>query len=132
MADSNYTWAVGRRKCAVARVRTRPGTGTVLVNGEELDAYFPNPQWRNAAIRPLEVLEMDGKFDVHVNCTGGGKTGQAEAMALGLARALTAIDAEANQATLRAEGLLTRDPRMVERKKYGLRGARRAFQFSKR
>jgi len=132
VTETNYTYGLGRRKAAVARVRLRPGTGTVLVNGRELRAYFPNPQWANAALRPLDVLEQQGHFDVLVNATGGGKTGQSEAMALGVARALCKIDHEANYGPLRAAGQLTRDSRIVERKKYGLRGARRAFQFSKR
>lgn len=132
MTESNFTYGLGRRKAAVARVRIRPGTGTVLVNGRELDAYFPNPQWASAALRPLDVIEKRDHYDVLVNANGGGKTGQSEAMALGIARALCKIDHEANYAPLREAGQLTRDSRVVERKKYGLRGARRAFQFSKR
>ena len=103
-----------------------------MVNGRELAQYFPNDQWANAALRPLDVLEKREHFDVLVNARGGGLTGQSEAVALGIARALVKIDHEAWYETLRKAGQLTRDARVVERKKYGLRGARRAFQFSKR
>lgn len=129
---SEFTYGLGRRKTAVARVRIRPGTGTFLVNGRELSAYFPDEQWRSAALKPLQVMERTSHFDVFVNARGGGKTGQAEATALGIARALTAVDPETFMKPLREAGQLTRDAREVERKKYGLSGARRAFQFSKR
>lgn len=129
---NDYTWGTGRRKTAIARVRVRPGTGTVLVNGRELDNYFPDQQWCDSALRPLEILEKKGQFDILASCSGGGPTGQAEAVSLGLARALVKIDEEAHMPELRKAGLLTRDARMVERKKYGLAGARRAYQFSKR
>lgn len=132
MTESNFTYGLGRRKAAVARVRMRPGSGSVVVNGRDVKEYFPSEQWVNAALRPLEVIEKANHFDIIVNACGGGKTGQSEAVALGVARALCKIDHEAHYNVLREAGQLTRDARVVERKKYGLRGARRAFQFSKR
>jgi small subunit ribosomal protein S9 len=132
MASSSFTYGLGRRKTAVARVRMRPGTGTILVNGRELAQYFPVEQWAAAAVRPLVITERTNHFDIFVNAHGGGKTGQSEAIALGIARALTTIDSAAFMLPLREAGQLTRDAREVERKKYGQSGARRAFQFSKR
>ena len=130
--ESKYTYGLGRRKAAVARVRVRPGSGSVVVNGRDVSEYFPSDHWVTAALRPLAVVEKPDGFDVIVNARGGGKTGQSEAVALGVARALCKIDHEAHYEVLRKAGQLTRDSRVVERKKYGLRGARRAFQFSKR
>lgn len=123
--------AIGRRKTSVARVRLVPGTGTILVNLRAFEEYFPRETARRLALRPFAVTETVGRFDVHVRVAGGGMTGQAGAVCLGIARALTAAD-PAWKAPLSKEGLLTRDARMVERKKYGQPGARRRFQFSKR
>ena len=131
MAANDYTWGTGRRKSSVARVRVRPGTGTFVVNGREMKEYFTSPQWRNSATGPLRALEKDDAFDVIATVHGGGSTGQSGAVAMGLARALNTIDPE-SYSELRTGGFLTRDARMKERKKYGLAGARRAFQFSKR
>ena len=124
--------ATGRRKCAVAQVRLlSPGTGTITVNKRTIDEYFPVEVWRVHATRPLEVAEMKNNFDINVKVVGGGKSGQTGAVALGIARALCEYD-EALRPKLRTEELLTRDPRMVERKKYGRKKARKRFQFSKR
>jgi len=126
-----YWWGTGRRKSSVARVRIRPGEGKLLVNKKELDDYFKRDQDRLAVVAPLKAVEAEKGFDVFVNVKGGGTTGQTGATVLGIARALKNYnDAYAQQ--LREGGYLTRDPRMVERKKYGQRGARRKFQFSKR
>ncbi len=121
----------GRRKTAVARVYLREGNGSIVVNGKKVDEYFVDAI--NAAIvaQPFVVTETVGKFDVVINVTGGGINGQAEACRHGIARALVAND-EAYRPALHTAGFMTRDPRMVERKKYGQRGARRRFQFSKR
>ena len=121
----------GRRKTAVARVYLREGSGSIVVNGKKVDEYFVDAI--NAAIvaQPFVVTETVGKFDVVINVTGGGINGQAEACRHGIARALVAND-EAYRPALHTAGFMTRDPRMVERKKYGQRGARRRFQFSKR
>jgi len=128
---AGYTWATGRRKKSVARVRVRPGTGTFVINGREMQEYFPNPEWQLTATAPLRVLDKMKDFDVVVTASGGGLTGQSGAVALGLARAIRDMDPSTYPA-LREAGLMTRDARIKERKKYGLRGARRAFQFSKR
>ncbi len=121
----------GRRKTAVARVYLREGNGSIVVNGKKVDEYFVDAI--NAAIvaQPFVVTETVGKFDVVINVCGGGINGQAEACRHGIARALVAND-EAYRPALHTAGFMTRDPRMVERKKYGQRGARRRFQFSKR
>ncbi len=124
-------WATGRRKTAVARVRLLPGTGRILVNGRPFEEYFPSETQRVLATQPLTVTGTAGKFDVRVNVSGGGLSGQAGAIRHGIARALLACDASLRP-TLRAEGLLTRDPRKKERKKYGQPGARKRFQYSKR
>lgn len=124
-------WATGRRKTAVARVRLLPGTGRIIVNGRPFEEYFPVESQRVLATQPLTVTGTAGRFDVRVNVTGGGISGQAGAIRHGLARALLAYDATLRP-TLRAEGLLTRDPRKKERKKYGQPGARKRFQYSKR
>ena len=121
----------GRRKSSVARVRVRPGDGKILVNKHELEQFFPNLQQQNAVLAPLEQTGVRQRVDVSIRVSGGGITGQADACKLGIARALKRFDSELEHA-LRDSGLLTRDGRMKERKKYGLRGARRGTQFSKR
>ena len=126
-----YWWGTGRRKCAVARVRIRPGSGKLIVNKKELDDFFSREQDRKAVVAPLKSVHAEKAFDVFINVKGGGTTGQAGASLLGVARALKTYDENYIQA-LRDAGHLTRDPRMVERKKPGQRGARRRFQFSKR
>jgi small subunit ribosomal protein S9 len=124
--------ATGRRKQAVARVRIVPGTGRYPINGRELAAYFPNKVHQQIVNEPFKVLELDGAFDVLARVHGGGPSGQAGAMRLGIARALNVVDADANRATLKKAGFLTRDARAVERKKAGLKKARKAPQYSKR
>jgi len=126
-----YIWATGRRKSAVARVRIKFGTGKIIVNKKPIATYFPTEQDKNSATAPLTSTKTLGKYDVFVNCHGGGPSGQAGAVKLGVARALKIVDPSL-EPLLREEGLLTRDPRMKERKKPGLRGARRGTQFSKR
>lgn len=123
--------ATGRRKTSVAQVRLSSGTGNVLVNRLGLEEYFPIETYRRDAMLPLEVTKTLGQFDVFVNVRGGGKAGQAGAVRLGVARALVVYNEEL-RAALRPAGVLTRDPRMVERKKYGQKKARKRFQFSKR
>lgn len=123
--------ATGRRKTASAQVRLIPGKGKVIVNKLPVEEYFPVDTNRMTAFRPLELTETIGQFDVFVTVRGGGKSGQTGAMQLALARALVQFD-ENFHSTLKAKGLLTRDPRMVERKKYGQKKARKRFQFSKR
>jgi small subunit ribosomal protein S9 len=122
---------IGRRKTAVARIRLRAGQGTITVNSRPLDAYFSNLKDRNAVVAPLVQTGRREQLDVIVRVSGGGITGQADACKLGIARALKKLSDEL-AAPLRESGLLTRDSRMKERKKYGLRGARRGTQFSKR
>ena len=126
-----YIWGVGRRKSAVARVRIAPGAGKIEINGRELNDYFTAEQDRKAIFGPLEVTNTGGKMDVFANCDGGGPTGQTGAIIMGLGRALAKYDTTL-EVPLRNAGFLTRDSRMKERKKYGQRGARRRFQFSKR
>ncbi len=126
-----YLWGTGRRKTSVARVRVAAGSGKISINGRELNDYLVNERDRKAIFGPLEVTNLGGKVDVHARCTGGGLTSQSGAIVLGLARALRRYDI-ALDAPLRAGGFMTRDSRMKERKKYGQRGARRKFQFSKR
>ena len=126
-----FTWGLGRRKSSVARVRVAAGTGNFLINGKSLEEFFCTLQGRNRAKAPLLTAESEGSYDIFCNVKGGGITGQADAVRLGLARALRKINM-AWDLPFREEGLLTRDARMVERKKYGRRGARRGFQFSKR
>jgi small subunit ribosomal protein S9 len=121
----------GRRKTAVARIRMTLGSGKVLVNGRPFEEYFNLENIRIHALEPLKRTELLNKFDIKVNVTGGGQTGQAGAIRLGIARALLQFDANLRP-LLRSEGFLTRDPRMKERKKYGQPGARKRFQFSKR
>ena len=126
-----YVWGVGRRKSAVARVRVAPGTGRIEINGRTLNEYFTSERDRKSIFGPLEVTNTGGKMDIFVNATGGGPTGQAGAIVMGVARALARYD-NSLEVSLRNAGFLTRDSRMKERKKYGQRGARRKFQFSKR
>ncbi len=126
-----FIWGTGRRKTAIARVRVKPGEGKFLVNKRKIDVYFTEPQHREACLAPLKSTNTNGKLDVHVNVHGGGITGQAEAILLGLARALKGYDPSL-EPILRDNEFLTRDAREVERKKYGQPGARRRFQFSKR
>jgi len=126
-----YWWGTGRRKTSVARVRIRPGSGKMLINKRELEQYFLRQQDREAVLSPLKTVNAEKAFDVFINVKGGGTTGQAGAALLGIARALKTYDVNYLQ-SLRDAGHLTRDPRMVERKKYGQAGARRRFQFSKR
>nr|WP_246051098.1 30S ribosomal protein S9 [Nocardioides guangzhouensis] len=124
--------ATGRRKQAVARVRLVPGTGQWTVNGRTLDSYFPNKLHQQVVNEPFVNTQLEGRFDVIARIHGGGITGQAGALRLGVARALNAVDAEANRPSLKKAGLLTRDARVIERKKAGLKKARKAPQFSKR
>jgi small subunit ribosomal protein S9 len=121
----------GRRKTAVARVRLSPGTGKITVNGRAFDNYFPTETMRGQVVQPMAVTGTADKLDAHVNVRGGGPTGQVGAVRHGIARALLTLDANLRP-ILKAEGFLTRDPRMKERKKYGQPGARKRFQFSKR
>ena len=129
--DAKYTWGTGRRKTSVARVRIRPGKGVITVNDREMEEYFPREDHRLAVRSPLKVSGNLGRYDVAVKVAGGGPTGQADAVSLGVARALAKNDPKQYDA-LRESGLLTRDSREKERKKYGKRGARRSPQFSKR
>jgi small subunit ribosomal protein S9 len=128
---SHYVWGTGRRKTSVARVRIRPGTGQIMVNGRAFENFFPVEQQRHDASAPLKATDAAAKWDVWVNVHGGGPMGQSGAVRLGVARALRKAAPELEE-TLRDGGYLTRDGRMVERKKYGQRKARRRFQFSKR
>jgi small subunit ribosomal protein S9 len=126
-----FIWGVGRRKSAVARVRVAPGTGKIEINGRTLNEYFTAEKDRKSIFGPLEVTNTGGKMDVLVNAAGGGASGQAGAIVMGIGRALAKLD-PGLEGSLRNGGFLTRDSRMKERKKYGQRGARRRFQFSKR
>ncbi len=130
MAD-DYFWGTGRRKTAVARVRIRPGTGAIKVNKRDMEDYFTREDHQARLREPLRVTHNQGRYDVFVNVKGGGITGQSDAVRLGLSRALLKVDSSL-RAVLKEQGMLTRDARRVERKKPGLRGARRAPQFSKR
>ncbi|MHC5068741.1 MAG: 30S ribosomal protein S9 [Planctomycetota bacterium] len=131
MPAKEYIWGLGRRKTSVARVRIAPGSGKILINNREVEAFFPVERRRQQVLAPLELTERREAYDVWVNVKGGGETGQTGACVMGLARALLKAEPEL-ESTIRAYGLLTRDSRMVERKKYGLRKARRGCQFSKR
>lgn len=127
-----FVWGTGRRKSAVARVRIRPGDGKFVINDKRsIEDYFSELQHRNACVAALKATQTEGKLDVYVRVHGSGITGQAEAILLGVARALKNYDPSLEE-ILRDHGYLTRDPRKVERKKYGQPGARRKFQFSKR
>ena len=130
-AQKTFTWGTGRRKTAVARVRIREGTGQYIINGLECDEYFPLEVERMDVREPLKLTEMAGRIDVLVNVNGGGKLSQSGAVRLGLARALKEYRPDL-EPKLRDAGMLTRDARMVERKKYGHKKARKSFQFSKR
>ncbi|MEW6116055.1 MAG: 30S ribosomal protein S9 [Nitrospirota bacterium] len=130
MAAIKY-YATGRRKRSIARVTLIPGKGTITINNRDFDTYFPRETLRMIIRQPLNVTGTVGKYDVIANVNGGGLSGQAGALRHGIARALVNVDTEM-KSKLKKEGLLTRDPREVERKKYGLAGARRRFQFSKR
>ena len=122
---------IGRRKTAIARIYLSDGNGEVRINGRTLEDYFPSPTLQYIVNQPFELTENAGKYDIKANLDGGGITGQAEALRLAISRALCKID-ETYRPTLKAQGLLRRDPRMVERKKPGQPGARKKFQFSKR
>jgi small subunit ribosomal protein S9 len=124
--------AVGRRKQAIARVRIVPGAGSITVNGREFADYFPNKLHQQLITDPFTVLELSGSYDVIARITGGGPSGQAGALRLAIARSLNEIERENNRATLKKAGFLTRDARVIERKKAGLKKARKAPQFSKR
>lgn len=131
LSTDPYVWGTGRRKTSVARVRMKSGTGKFTVNGKAVEEFFTTTDTRKAAARALEVTENEKTYDIWVTVNGGGITGQAGAVSLGIARALKQEN-QSFEPALREHGLLTRDPRMIERKKYGLRKARRATQFSKR
>jgi small subunit ribosomal protein S9 len=124
--------ATGRRKEAIARVRLIPGSGVWKINGRALEAYFPNKVHQQLVNEPFRVTDLEGRFDVIARLHGGGSSGQAGALRLGVARALNEIDADANRPTLKKAGFLTRDARVKERKKAGLKKARKAPQYSKR
>ena len=131
MQNAGYFWGTGRRKCALARVRVRPGDGAVKVNERAVEDYFPRVSWQNSALRPLKTAGLEGKVDVFVRASGGGLTGQAGAVRFGIARALRKLNPDLRP-VLKKNGFLTRDSRMVERKKFGQKGARGLRQFSKR
>ena len=131
MADANHFYGTGRRKEAIARVFVRPGTGKITVNGRQVDEYFRNIEWRNLAVEPLKFTNTTDQVDVEITAHGGGPGGQSGAVRMGLSRALSLMNPELRPG-LRKNGFLTRDSRMKERKKYGQKGARRRFQFSKR
>ena len=145
MSQTEQYYATGRRKSSTARVFMRPGSGNILINQRSLDDYFSRKTARMVIMQPLEATEMSNKFDLHITVTGGGISGQAGAIRLGIARALVGYDEEGStgeggesggamsfRSKLRQKGLLTRDARVVERKKVGLHKARKATQFSKR
>lgn len=123
--------SIGRRKTSVARIYLESGKGEITVNDRDIKEYFPSEILQTIVKQPLNLVKVNGNFSIKVNVDGGGPKGQAEAVRLAISRALCEIDAE-HRSPLKKEGFLTRDPRMVERKKYGRRKARRAFQFSKR
>ena len=131
MIQQQYFYGTGRRKTSVARVRLYPGTGTVIVNGRPLEEVFPRELHQLQVLSPLRATGNQGKFNIQAKCEGGGVSGWAGAIAHGVARALVDFD-EAAKPALRRQGLLTRDPRMKERKKYGLKRARKAPQYTKR
>jgi small subunit ribosomal protein S9 len=131
MADKDKFHGIGRRKTSVARVWLRPGSGEWQINGRSLGEYFPRHSHQQHAQEPLSAASMQGRFDITVRVNGGGQTGQAGAIRLGVARALVDYD-DGLRSTMRENGLMTRDPREVERKKPGQPGARKRFQFSKR
>jgi small subunit ribosomal protein S9 len=131
MAQSQGIVATGRRKTSVARVRMTAGSGKIDINGRSFEEYFPTAPLQNAVLQPLQTVKLANAYDISINATGGGNSGQAGAARLAISRALLQVDANL-RGTLKAEGLLRRDPRMKERKKSGQPGARKRFQFSKR
>ncbi|MEY2505477.1 MAG: small subunit ribosomal protein [Verrucomicrobiota bacterium] len=131
MAQNQEYIATGRRKTSVARIRMTAGTGKIDINGKSFEDYFPTVPLQNTVLQPLQVVKLTNSYDLSINTTGGGATGQAGAARLAISRALLLVDANL-RGTLKAEGLLRRDPRMKERKKSGQPGARKRFQFSKR
>jgi small subunit ribosomal protein S9 len=131
LGPKEFCWGTGRRKSSVARVRIRPGKGKIEINKKELNNYFPKIENQRNVLAPLKATERTSSYDVYINLVGGGTTGQAGAAMLGLARALIIAEPDTFSA-LRDGGFLTRDSRMVERKKYGQKKARKRFQFSKR
>ena len=131
MAETQEFIATGRRKTSVARIRLTPGSGKIDINGKSFEDYFPTVPLQNTVLAPLQVVKLAQAYDISVNTSGGGATGQAGAARLAISRALLQVDANL-RGTLKAEGLLRRDPRMKERKKSGQPGARKRFQFSKR
>ena len=131
MAAEKFFYATGRRKTSSARVFLKPGKGTITINGKKSEDYLSRMQSRMVIVQPLDLLNQIGKFDAKITVAGGGESGQAGAIRLGITRALIAFNPEF-KATLKKAGFITRDPRMVERKKYGKAGARRRFQYSKR
>jgi small subunit ribosomal protein S9 len=131
MAETQEFIATGRRKTAVARIRLTPGNGKIDINGKSFEEYFPTVPLQNTVLQPLHVEKLVNAYDVSINTSGGGASGQAGAARLAISRALLQVDANL-RGPLKAEGLLSRDPRMKERKKSGQPGARKRFQFSKR
>jgi small subunit ribosomal protein S9 len=131
MAQTQEYIATGRRKTSVARIRMTPGSGKIDINGKSFEDYFPTVPLQNTVLQPLQVVKLTNSYDLSINTTGGGANGQAGAARLAISRALLQVDANL-RGTLKAEGLLRRDPRMKERKKSGQPGARKRFQFSKR
>ena len=131
MAETQEFIATGRRKTSVARIRMTPGNGKIDINGKSFEEYFPTVPLQNTVLQPLQAVKLANVYDLSINTTGGGATGQAGAARLAIARALLQVDSSL-RTTLKAEGLLRRDPRMKERKKSGQPGARKRFQFSKR
>ena len=129
--DSTFSWGTGRRKNALARVRLCPGSGELKINDRTVEDYFPRLVWQSLATQSLKTAGLEGKVDVFVNASGGGLSGQAGAVRMGIARALIRMNPDLRP-VLKKEGFLTRDPRMVERKKFGQMGARGKRQFSKR
>ena len=129
--ENSYCWGTGRRKNALARVRLCPGNGELKINDRTVEEYFPRLVWQAQVMQSLKAVNLEGKVDVFVNAPGGDLTGQAGAVKMGIARALIRMNPDLRPA-LKKEGLLTRDPRMVERKKFGQKGARGKRQFSKR
>ncbi|MES2855966.1 MAG: 30S ribosomal protein S9 [Bdellovibrionota bacterium] len=130
-AAAKFFYATGRRKTSAARVFLKPGSGKIVINGKTVDTYLSRPTSRMVIVQPFGIISQNGKFDVMVTVKGGGESGQAGAIRHGISRALVAFDEE-NRGLLKKAGFLTRDPRMVERKKYGRAGARRRYQYSKR
>lgn len=131
MPETQEFVATGRRKTSVARIRMTPGSGKIDINGRSFEDYFPTVSLQNVVLQPLQTAKMVNAYDLSINASGGGATGQAGAVQLGIARALLQVDGNV-RSTLKTEGMLRRDPRMKERKKSGQPGARKRFQFSKR